>query len=114
MHTTSLRKVGGSVMLAVPPALLDLLKIGTGTKVDMNVRDGRLVIEPRSRPNYTLEELLSRCQEEHVPSAVHEGNCRFARSEVLRDEVGDSRKDYLPPAEDRDWLEAKPVGEEII
>ena len=23
MHTTNLRKVGGSVMLAVPPALLD-------------------------------------------------------------------------------------------
>ena len=25
MHTTNLRKVGGSVMLAVPPALLDIL-----------------------------------------------------------------------------------------
>ena len=33
-HTTNLRKVGGSVMLAVPPALLDLLKLGVGAKVD--------------------------------------------------------------------------------
>ena len=28
MHTTKLRKVGGSVMLAVPPALLDVLSRG--------------------------------------------------------------------------------------
>ena len=27
MHTTNLRKVGGSVMLAVPPALLDVLQL---------------------------------------------------------------------------------------
>ena len=27
MHTTNLRKVGGSVMLAVPPAILDLLLV---------------------------------------------------------------------------------------
>ena len=33
-HTTNLRKVGGSVMLAVPPTLLDLLKLGVGAKVD--------------------------------------------------------------------------------
>ena len=26
MHTTYLRKVGGSIMLAVPPALLDILR----------------------------------------------------------------------------------------
>ena len=25
MHTTNLRKVGGSVMLALPPAILDML-----------------------------------------------------------------------------------------
>ena len=34
MHTTNLRKVGGSVMLAVPPALLDLLRIGAGATRD--------------------------------------------------------------------------------
>ena len=32
MHTTNLRKVGGSVMLAVPPAPLDLLNLGVGPK----------------------------------------------------------------------------------
>ncbi|MBV9567389.1 MAG: antitoxin, partial [Hyphomicrobiales bacterium] len=33
MHTTNLRKVGGSVMLAVPPALLDVLHLAPGAKV---------------------------------------------------------------------------------
>ena len=42
MHTTNLRKVGGSIMLAVPPALLDLLKLGVGAKVDVAVEKGRL------------------------------------------------------------------------
>ena len=33
MHTTHLRKVGGSVMLAVPPALLKLLNLQAGANV---------------------------------------------------------------------------------
>jgi antitoxin ChpS len=47
MHTTNLRKVGGSVMLAVPPALLDILHLQPGAKVGMAVEGGRLVVEPR-------------------------------------------------------------------
>ena len=50
MHTTTLRKVGGSVMLAVPPALLDLLKLGVGAKVDIGVENGRLIVEQKVRP----------------------------------------------------------------
>ena len=61
MHTTNLRKVGGSVMLAVPPALLDLLRLHSGAKVGLAVESGRLVVEPQKRPHYTLEELLSQC-----------------------------------------------------
>lgn len=61
MHTTNLRKVGGSVMMAVPPALLDLLHIGAGAKVGLAVDNGRLVVEPQPRPRYTLDELLAQC-----------------------------------------------------
>jgi antitoxin ChpS len=59
MHTTNLRKVGGSVMLAVPPALLDILQLRAGTTVDVAVDGNRLVIEATSRPRYTLAELLA-------------------------------------------------------
>lgn len=84
MHTTNLRKVGGSVMLAVPPALLDILHLQPGAKVGMAVENGRLVVEPQ-RPRYSLEELLAQCN-------------RKARR---------SRKE-------REWLDSKPFGGELI
>ena len=85
MHTTSLRKVGDSTMLAVPPAILDLLKLAAGSKVDIDVQDGRLIIESRVRLRYSLDELLAQC-DETAPSS----------------------------AEDRDWIDAKPVGNELL
>lgn len=59
MHTTNLRKVGGSVMLAVPPAFLDQLHLQAGATVGMAVSDGCLVVDPKPRPRYTLAELLA-------------------------------------------------------
>jgi len=85
MHTTNLRKVGGSVMLAVPPAFLDQLNLQAGTTVGVKVDGGRLIVEPRSRPSYTLEELLGQCD----PTA----------------EIS---------AEDREWLDSKAVGGELL
>ena len=72
-------------MLAVPPALLDLLKPGAGAKVDIGIEDGRLIVAPRTRPSYSLDELLAQCDEN---AAVDDG--------------------------DRAWLEAKPVGNELL
>lgn len=85
MHTVNLRKVGGSVMLAVPPALLDILHLQPGAKVGVAVESGRLVVEPRQRPSYTLNELLAECH----PKA------RRARQE-------------------QEWLDGKRVGGELI
>lgn len=61
MHTTKLRKVGGSVMMAVPPVLLELLNLQAGATVGVAVENGRLVIEPKPRPRYRLDELLAQC-----------------------------------------------------
>jgi antitoxin ChpS len=85
MHMTSLRKVGGSVMLAVPPALLDSLQLRPGTAVGIAVKGGRLIVEPRPRPRYTLEELIGKCK----PKARRN-------------------------KKDREWLDAEPVGRELI
>jgi antitoxin ChpS len=85
MHMTNLRKVGGSVMLAVPPALLDILRLRPGAKVGIAVESGRLIVEPRQRPRYTLDELLAQCN----PKA------RRGR-------------------EEREWLANKPAGGELI
>jgi antitoxin ChpS len=85
MHTTNLRKVGGSVMLAVPPALLDILHLQPGAKVGIAVESGRLVVEPHQRRRYTLDELLAQC------------NPKAPRSK-----------------EEQEWLDSKPVGRELI
>ncbi len=58
MHTTSLRKVGGSVMLAVPPAILDLLHLEVGSTVGLAIDGERLVIDPKVKPRYSLADLL--------------------------------------------------------
>jgi antitoxin ChpS len=85
MHTTNLRKVGGSVMLAVPPALLDVLNLRPGVKVSLTVQNGRLVVESQQRTRYTLDELLAQCD----PKAP--------------------RTD-----QERKWLNDRPVGDELI
>lgn len=61
MHTTNLRKVGGSVMLAVPPAILDQLHLEVGSTVGLAVDGEKLIIEPQPKRRYTLDELLAQC-----------------------------------------------------
>ncbi len=84
MHTTNLRKVGGSVMLAVPPAFLDQLHLQAGAKVGVAVTDGCLVIDPHPKPLYTLEELL-------------------AASDYSQPQ----------PESEREWVDAPAVGREL-
>ena len=87
MHTSNLRKVGGSVMLAVPPALLDVLQLTAGAKVGMTVDNGRLIVEAVARPRYTMEELLA------ASELVKATACRGMRvGGRPRDRPGDSMK----------------------
>ena len=61
MYTSNLRRVGGSVMLAVPPAFLEMLQMESWSAVSMAVECGRLFIEPSVRMKYCLQELLAQC-----------------------------------------------------
>jgi len=85
MHTTHLRKVGGSVMLAVPPALLEILDLRAGSTVGLAADNGRLVVEPRPRRRYTLGELLAA-----------------------------SDYSATQPPEEREWVDAPAVGREPL
>ena len=84
MQTTTLRKVGGSVMMTVPPAILEQLQLVAGSAVGVEMEGNRLIVTP-SRPRYTLEELLAQCD----PSIP----------------ISD---------EEREWLDAPIVGRELI
>ena len=61
MHTTFLCKVGGSIMLTVPPAILDQLHLRPGSTIGLAITDGCLVVDPNylpaTKPRYSLAEL---------------------------------------------------------
>ena len=84
-YKARLRKVGGSVMLAIPPALLDALDMAQDTQVDLALNAGCLVVEPSGKRRYSLDELLAQC------------NSKARRR-----------------PEDHDWLSGPPVGRELI
>ena len=80
-----LRKVGGSVMLAIPKSMLDALDLAPDASVGLSIKAGRLVVDPRKRRRYSLDELLAKCK----PSA---------------------RRTH----KDRDWVVGPPAGDELI
>lgn len=62
MQKAHLRQVGGSVILAIPPAFLNQLGVSPGSEVGLTIEDDRLIIHPqRKAPRYTLEDLLAQC-----------------------------------------------------
>jgi len=84
-HAARLRKVGGSVMLAIPKPMLDALALGPDAAVGLSVKAGRLVVDPKQRPRYTLDELIGQCKR----------SGRRARA-------------------DRTWVAGRPAGRELI
>jgi len=80
-----LRKVGGSVMVAIPTAYLDALSLGVDHQVDLSLAEGSLIMAPRHRPSYALKDLLAECN------------------------TGAERSD-----EDIVWASEAPVGRELI
>jgi antitoxin ChpS len=84
MPMVKLRQVGGSLSFAVPPAVKESLGLGPGSELEVSADHGRLVARP-ARPRYTLAELIAKCD----PSAPY-------------------------PDEAREWIDAPPVGRELL
>jgi len=85
MAISTLRNVGGSVMMAIPKPLLETLGLSANAKLDVTVEDGRLIAIPKARPKYTLDELIA----EWTPWPER-------------------------TAEEQEWLDMPSVGNEII
>ncbi len=73
-------------MMAVPPAILDLLRLDVGATVELTMVGGRLVVEPKPKQSYLLEELLAQC---------------------------DGKQTEAGSVEEREWLEAPAQGREL-
>lgn len=72
-------------MLAVPPAFLEQLHLQVGATVGLAINRGRLVVEPKTRPRYTLAELLAASDYSQPQST-----------------------------EEREWIDAPAVGGELL
>lgn len=85
MSTITLQALGESVVMIMPQQILNMIRLEMGSQVDVELENGRLMLKPRTKPRYTLAELLAQCNEENMALT----------------------------AEDRAWLDAKPVGKEV-
>jgi len=85
MLIAKLRTVGGSVMFAIPKAIMDSLHLSPNTPVGLSVSKGKLIIDPIPGPRYTLSELLGQCD-----------------------------PDAPATADDDAWLNDHPAGREVI
>jgi antitoxin ChpS len=84
-HTTHLRKVGGSVMLALPPAYTTMMQLKPGSLVGITTDGTKLTIDPKPRVKYTLAELL-------------------AASDYSQPQ----------PPDQREWVDAPTLGKELL
>lgn len=85
MYKVKLRAVGGSVMFAIPKPMLKGLNLHADQQVGVSISDGRIIVEPKVKPRYTLNELMGQCD-----------------------------LDEPMTAEDREWLAAPAAGREGI
>jgi antitoxin ChpS len=72
-------------MLAIPKPMLEALDLNPDASVGLSIKGGRLVVDPKKRRRYSLDQLLAKCK----PSARH------------------SR-------EDREWVASPPAGREWV
>ena len=79
-----IKKWGNSLAARIPAAIAKTLKNYVDQKVNMEVKGGKLIITPVTNIKYDLDDLLKHCP----PKAIR-----------LDDE-------------DREWLDAAPVGKE--
>lgn len=84
---TKLKKAGGSLIMTVPARARDALHLAEGQELTVSVDGDRLVLAPAKpeRPSYSLDELLAQC---------------------------DFDQPYSD--EERAWLDADPVGRELL
>jgi antitoxin component of MazEF toxin-antitoxin module len=82
----TVKKWGNSAAVRIPSAVLQAAHVDLDQAVDLREEAGRIIIEPvRKRPRYTLEELVAQCDPKK----------RLSRAE-------------------RVWLDAPPVGREVL
>ena len=83
MTTVTVRQSGGAEIVSIPKAIGKALGLHVGSELNLSIVDNRIVLDPVVEKT-SLEELL----------------------------VGSPRENFRITEEDREWIDAKPVGKE--
>lgn len=83
MVITTVKSINGSPHIAIPAELLEQIQLPIGSPVSINIEGNNIMIT-KSAPQYSLDELLAGMPDDPILSS-----------------------------EDREWLDASPVGMEV-
>lgn len=85
MTSISVRQSGGANIVSIPKTIVQMLGLSVGSKLDITVEENRIILTPSSEDEVSLESLLK----------------------------GSPKECFTVTEEDRQWVDAKPVGREI-
>jgi antitoxin MazE len=66
-------KWGNSLAVRIPQNLAKEIHLAEGTEIDLGVVDGTLVIKPRNRKRYSLDELIEGITPENIHGEINSG-----------------------------------------
>ena len=69
--TVAIKKWGNSLALRIPKDIAQTLHIENNTTLELNIKDGRLIIEPQNES--LLESLVSRIDADNLHAEVETG-----------------------------------------
>jgi antitoxin MazE len=72
--SSTVAKWGNSLAIRIPQNLAKELQISEGEEVEIRAVDGALVVKPRKRKNYSLDELLEGITPENLHAVVEFGD----------------------------------------
>ena len=71
---TRILKWGNSLGLRIPKSFAEEAGVEAGSEVDLAIEDGDLIVRPRRRPRYELNELLLRVSENNLHREIDTGD----------------------------------------
>ncbi|MEO1888854.1 MAG: AbrB/MazE/SpoVT family DNA-binding domain-containing protein [Cycloclasticus sp.] len=84
MTAISIRQSGGANIVSIPKAIVTTLGLHVGSKLDMSIKDNKIILTPiEDAPS--LDELLA----------------------------ASPKSSFNETEEDREWIDAKPTGKEV-
>ncbi|MBD1840234.1 AbrB/MazE/SpoVT family DNA-binding domain-containing protein [Coleofasciculus sp. FACHB-64] len=66
-------KWGNSLAVRIPQNLAKEIQLAEGAEIDISVVDGTLVIKPRNRKRYSLDELIEGITPENLHTEIDSG-----------------------------------------